>query len=107
MQSWSGLTPGKDYRLQTMTSEVAEDTSTIRSLDWNRDRFDIEFRLERGTTYNSYIIRGSEKTALVDTSHEKFEELLTKALRKECRGLAVFAFCPRSFFSLVSYMVAI
>ena len=84
IRSWTGLTPGKEYRLQTMSiEEVAEDTSTIRSLDWDRDRFDIEFRLERGTTYNSYIIKGSEKTALIDTSHEKFEELYLAALRKE------------------------
>lgn len=49
------------YRLQTMAiQQVAEDTSTIRSLDWDRDRFDIEFRLERGTTYNSYIIKGDK-----------------------------------------------
>ncbi|CAK9022298.1 unnamed protein product [Durusdinium trenchii] len=83
MQSWTGLTPGKEYRLQTMCIDsVAEETSTIRSLDWDRDRFDIEFRLERGTTYNSYIIKG-DKTALVDTSHEKFEALYTAALRKE------------------------
>ncbi|CAJ1377897.1 unnamed protein product [Effrenium voratum] len=84
IESWTGLTPGKEYRLQTMSiEEVAKDTSTIRSLDWDRDRFDIEFRLERGTTYNSYIIRGSEKCALVDTSHEKFEHLYLAALRKE------------------------
>ena len=84
IQSWTGLTPGKEYRLQTMSiHKVAEDTSTIRSLDWDRDRFDIEFRLERGTTYNSYIVKGEDKVALVDTSHEKFEELYTAALQKE------------------------
>ncbi len=32
-----------DKRLQTQVTEVAEDTLTIRSLDWDRDRFDIEF----------------------------------------------------------------
>ena len=35
-------------------------------------RFDIEFGLSDGTTYNSYLIFGAEKTALVETSHEKF-----------------------------------
>eukprot|EP00438_Fugacium_kawagutii_P028986 Skav211308 [mRNA] locus=scaffold3605:34076:39426:+ [translate_table: standard] len=73
-----------DKRLdKAHTFFVAEDTSTIRSLDWDRDRFDIEFRLERGTTYNSYIIKGTEKVALVDTSHEKFQDLYTAALKKE------------------------
>eukprot|EP00971_Amphidinium_carterae_P302962 6019624-Amphidinium_carterae.1 len=38
---WTGLTPGKEYRLQTKTCSVAPETRTIRSLDWDRDRFDI------------------------------------------------------------------
>ncbi|PSB10547.1 diflavin flavoprotein A [filamentous cyanobacterium CCP2] len=61
-------------RLTLQTAEIAEDTTTIRSLDWDRDRFDIEFELQNGTTYNSFLIRG-EKTALVDTSHEKFRQI--------------------------------
>jgi flavorubredoxin/flavin reductase (DIM6/NTAB) family NADH-FMN oxidoreductase RutF len=61
-------------RLTLQTLEIAADTTAIRSLDWDRDRFDIEFALENGTTYNSFLIRG-EKIALVDTSHEKFRHL--------------------------------
>jgi flavorubredoxin/flavin reductase (DIM6/NTAB) family NADH-FMN oxidoreductase RutF len=66
-------------KLTLQTLQVAEDTTTIRSLDWDRDRFDIEFELRNGTTYNSFLIRG-EKTALVDTSHEKFRALYFDAL---------------------------
>ena len=66
-------------RLTMQTAEIAEDTLAIRSLDWDRDRFDIEFGLQNGTTYNSFIIRG-EKTALVDTSHEKFRQLYLDTL---------------------------
>ncbi|MEM6518816.1 MAG: diflavin flavoprotein [Cyanobacteria bacterium P01_C01_bin.70] len=62
--------------------EVAPDTTIIRSLDWDRDRFDIEFGLQNGTTYNSYLIRG-EKTALVDTSHEKFRDLYLATLKEQ------------------------
>ena len=40
-------------RLQTLVADVTTDTITIRSLDWDRDRFDIEFALQEGTTYNS------------------------------------------------------
>ena len=66
-------------RLTIQTADIAPDTTTIRSLDWDRDRFDIEFGLQNGTTYNSYLIRG-EKTALVDTSHEKFRQLYLDTL---------------------------
>lgn len=74
--------PRVQKRLTIQVEAVAADTTTIRSLDWDRDRFDIEFGLQNGTTYNSYIIRG-EKTALVDTSHAKFRALYLDALKGE------------------------
>lgn len=47
---WNGT-----KRLQTLVAPVAQDTITIRSLDWDRDRFDIEFALQEGTTYNACV----------------------------------------------------
>jgi len=73
------LTEKTVKRLTMQTSQIAQDTTTIRSLDWDRDRFDIEFGLQNGTTYNSFLIRG-ERTALVDTSHEKFRQLYIDTL---------------------------
>ncbi|MFP4102808.1 diflavin flavoprotein [Coleofasciculus sp.] len=70
---------GIQRRLTMQTVEIAPDTTAIRSLDWDRDRFDIEFGLQNGTTYNSFLIQ-SEKTALVDTSHEKFRQLYLDTL---------------------------
>ncbi|AFZ54034.1 diflavin flavoprotein [Cyanobacterium aponinum] len=69
------------HRLTTQIDIIAKDTTAIRSLDWDRDRFDIEFGLQNGTTYNSYIIE-SEKKALVDTSHLKFKQLYFDALNQ-------------------------
>lgn len=62
--------------------DVADDTISIRSLDWDRDRFDIEFGLQEGTTYNSFLIFG-DKTCLVDASHEKFRDLYMKTLKDQ------------------------
>ena len=66
-------------RLTIQTANITDDTTVIRSLDWDRDRFDIEFGLQNGTTYNSYLIRG-DKVALVDTSHAKFRQLYLDTL---------------------------
>ncbi|HBB31868.1 MAG TPA: diflavin flavoprotein A [Cyanobacteria bacterium UBA8803] len=66
-------------RLTIQTIEIANETKAIRCLDWDRDRFDIEFGLQNGTTYNSFLIEG-EQTALVDTSHEKFRQLYLDTL---------------------------
>ncbi|MDJ0598737.1 MAG: diflavin flavoprotein [Crocosphaera sp.] len=66
-------------RLTLQTNNIGENTTTIRCLDWDRDRFDIEFGLRNGTTYNSFIIEG-EKTALIDTSHGKLKQLYLDCL---------------------------
>ena len=58
-------------RLTLQQSAIAADTTTLRSLDWDRSRFDIEFGLRNGTTYNAFVVRG-ERTALIDSSHAKF-----------------------------------
>lgn len=76
------VAPPKQNHLSMQIAEVAENTTALRSLDWDRDRFDIEFGLQNGTTYNSYIIKG-EKVALVDTSHAKFRTLYLESLRGE------------------------
>jgi len=68
-------------RLTLQVADIGPDTTTIRCLDWDRHRFDIEFALDNGTTYNSFLIRG-DKVALVDTSHAKFRELYRDMLLK-------------------------
>ncbi len=60
-------------RLTLQTAEIALDTTALRCLDWDRDKFDIEFELNNGTTYNSFLIR-APKGALIDTSHGKFRD---------------------------------
>jgi flavorubredoxin/flavin reductase (DIM6/NTAB) family NADH-FMN oxidoreductase RutF len=66
-------------RLSVQSFELAPQTQAIRSLDWDRDRFDIEFGLQNGTTYNSFYIE-AERRALIDTSHAKFRQLYLEAL---------------------------
>ncbi len=68
------VSPPVSAQLTVQTVEIGSETTAIRSLDWDRDRFDIEFPLENGTTYNSFLIAG-DRLALVDTSHDKFRPL--------------------------------
>ncbi|ADY73461.1 uncharacterized flavoprotein [Desulfurobacterium thermolithotrophum DSM 11699] len=49
----------------------------VGAIDWDRVIFDELVTLPEGTSYNSYIVFGSEKTALIDTVEPyKGEELL-------------------------------
>jgi flavorubredoxin/flavin reductase (DIM6/NTAB) family NADH-FMN oxidoreductase RutF len=75
-------------RLSLQCEAIGPDTSTIRSLDWERSRFDIEFGLRNGTTYNSFLVRG-ERTALIDTSHLKFEATWLPLLQEQINPMAI------------------
>jgi flavorubredoxin len=47
--------------------QLRPDVYSIRAIDWDRRLFDELIPLPEGTTYNAYLIMGSEKTALLDT----------------------------------------
>lgn len=56
------------------------DIFSVGARDWDRRLFDELIPLPDGTTYNAYLIKGSQKTALLDTvdppkKHELFENL--------------------------------
>lgn len=42
--------------------------------------------LEKGTTYNAYLIFGETHTALVDASHEKFGNLFIQTLKEQLKA---------------------
>ncbi|NJM72265.1 MAG: MBL fold metallo-hydrolase [Scytonema sp. RU_4_4] len=60
---------------------IATDTTVFRSRSWTRLRFEIEYALAKGTTANSYLIKG-DKIALVDPPGETFTEIFLKALQQ-------------------------
>nr|WP_303714649.1 FprA family A-type flavoprotein [Methanoculleus marisnigri] len=47
--------------------EIVPGVFAVGAIDWDRRLFDELIALPHGTTYNSYLVRGSEKTALIDT----------------------------------------
>jgi len=47
--------------------KVKENIFWLGAIDWDRRLFDSLIPLPDGTSYNAYLIKGSEKTALVDT----------------------------------------
>ena len=62
--------------------EIKKNVYYVGVQDWDRRTFDELIPLPDGTSYNAYIIRGSEKTALIDAvDPPKIEELLAN-LRK-------------------------
>lgn len=55
---------------------------SVGAIDWNRRLFDELIPLPQGTTYNAYLIKGSEKIALIDTVDPTMEHELLRNLRE-------------------------
>lgn len=53
----------------------------LGAVDWNRRLFDALIPLPDGTSYNAYLVRGREKTALLDSADPAKTEFLMDQLR--------------------------
>jgi flavorubredoxin len=61
---------------------ISERVSLLGVIDWDRTLFDSLIPLPQGTTYNSYLVKGSEKTALIDTVEPEKAYILMNQLRQ-------------------------
>ena len=55
---------------------IKKDIFWVGAKDPDRKVFDGLLPLSQGTTYNAYLVQGSEKTALIDTVEPEFLEVL-------------------------------
>lgn len=60
---------------------IAPNVFAIGAIDWNRRLFDSLIPLPDGTSYNCYLVKGSQKTALMDSVDPTFTDLLIEQLR--------------------------
>jgi len=65
----------------TLTREIRPGVSWVGAIDWDRRLFDALIPLPGGTSYNSYLIQGSEKTALIDAVDESMADVLQNNLK--------------------------
>lgn len=54
--------------------KIKDEVYWVGTIDYDLRVFDIVMDTEFGSTYNSYIVVGSEKTALIDTAKEPFKQ---------------------------------
>ncbi|MFO7943059.1 MAG: FprA family A-type flavoprotein [Anaerolineales bacterium] len=60
--------------------KIAEGVQWMGAVDWDRRLFDALIPLPDGTSYNAYLVQGSEKTALIDTVDPDKSDLLINQL---------------------------
>lgn len=64
------------------TAKISEGVYWVGARDWNRRMFDALIPLPNGTTYNAYLIIGTEKKVLIDTVNPGFEKELEEKIRQ-------------------------
>jgi flavorubredoxin len=62
------------------TRVIKEDIHWIGAVDWDRRLFDSLIPLPDGTSYNAYLVKGSEKTVLLDTVDPSMSGILMSQL---------------------------
>ena len=60
--------------------EIKPGIHWVGAIDWDRRLFDSLIPLPDGTSYNSYLIEGMEKTALIDTVDPAMQDVLLNQL---------------------------
>ena len=56
--------------------EIKPGIYSVGAIDWDRRLFDSLIPLPDGTSYNAYLVKGSEKTALIDTVDPPMQDVL-------------------------------
>jgi len=62
--------------------EIRPKVYSVGAIDWDRRLFDALVPLPDGTSYNSYLIEGSEKMALIDTVDPTMGDVLINHLKQ-------------------------
>ena len=62
--------------------EIRRGVYCVGAIDWDRRLFDSLIPLPDGTSYNSYLIKGSEMAALMDTVDPTMEQVLENHLNE-------------------------
>ena len=60
--------------------EITENFTCIRFLDQNKERFELEFNLEKGTSFNTFFIRTNEELVIIHPPEKQYLHSLNKIL---------------------------
>ena len=60
--------------------EITENFTCIRFLDQNKERFELEFNLEKGTSFSTFLIRNNDELFVIYPPEKQYLNLLSKII---------------------------
>ena len=64
--------------------EITENFSCVRFLDQNKERFELEFNLEKGTSFNTFFIRSHEELFIIHPPEKQYLDSFNKVISRFC-----------------------
>ena len=64
--------------------EITENFSCIRFIEKNKERFELEFNLEKGTCFNTFLIRNNEELFIIHPPEKQYFNSFNKVISKFC-----------------------
>src|SRR5690554_2984507 len=65
--------------------KITDQVSLLGFVDWDARLFDSLIPLPDGTSYNAYLIKGSEKNVLIDSVEAEFSSVLLSQLGEDLK----------------------
>ena len=62
--------PSKNQTLSKF--EITENFTCIRFIDKNKERFELEFNLEKGTSFNTFLIKNNEELFIIHPPEKQY-----------------------------------
>ena len=64
--------------------EITHNFSCIRFLDQNKERFELEFNLEKGTSFNTFLIRSNEELYIIHPPETQYSNSINEIIASFC-----------------------
>ncbi|ABM71258.1 flavoprotein [Prochlorococcus marinus str. MIT 9515] len=62
------------------TFEITDNITCIRFLDHNKERFELEFNLEKGTSFNTFLIRSNDELFIIHPPEKNYSKTIIKII---------------------------
>ncbi|MDC3118917.1 diflavin flavoprotein [Prochlorococcus sp. AH-716-K03] len=62
------------------TFEITENFTCIRFLDQNKERFELEFNLEKGTSFNTFLIKSNRELFIIHPPEKEYSKSINEVI---------------------------
>ena len=62
------------------TFKIAENFTCVRFIDQNKERFELEFNLEKGTSFNTFLIISKDELLIIHPPEKEYSKSINEVI---------------------------